>query len=335
MYQTDATLTARVQEYLIYLAPIILLGGQRFFYTGLLIQARLTGWVTVLNLLFLGVEIIGLVIGFTLGYPPVLVLVGSESLAILVQIAATMWVRQRYYVLPVEVLPVEASTAEASTAGSKAADLSYRELTAFFIPVSMTGVMFALSRPVLYAFVSRTPSGLLAIAALRVAFDFSMIFQQAANQFRHFFVTFGIDDLAGKRRFMTQIGLGITAIMLLFAVTPLSDLVWRDLMKIPDNVRALSVQTFLIMCLMPTVIIIRNYYHGLLMVARRTSGMALGSILRVVAIYFGAQLCYSFGWLNHITASIILILGFVIETLVVLQVAKKGQGVRENATAKM
>jgi hypothetical protein len=42
---------------------------------------------------------------------------------------------------------------------------------------------------------SRAPGGLVAIAALRVAFDFAMLFQQAANQFRHFFVTFGLDDL--------------------------------------------------------------------------------------------------------------------------------------------
>ena len=35
-FGTDAELTARVQEYLIYLAPIVLLGAQRFYYTGLL-----------------------------------------------------------------------------------------------------------------------------------------------------------------------------------------------------------------------------------------------------------------------------------------------------------
>ena len=77
-------------------------------------------------------------------------------------------------------------------------DVSYRELAHFFIPVSTTGVMFALSRPILFAFVARVPDGLLTIAALRVAFDFSMIFQQAANQFRHFFITFGFTDMHSK-----------------------------------------------------------------------------------------------------------------------------------------
>ncbi len=318
-YRTDAQLTARVQEYLVYLAPIILLGAQRFYYTGLLVQARLTGWVTLLNVLMLSTQVVGLIVGFSLGFRPVLVLVGSETLAIVVQLLATLWVKGRYYRAPA-TLEHEA--------------LTYRELTGFFIPVSMTGVMFALSRPVLYAFVSRTPDGLLAIAAMRVAFDFSMLFQQAANQFRHFFVTFGLDDLPQKRRFMLLVGAGITLIMVGFALTPLSDLIWRNLMAIPDDVRALSVQVMLVMCAMPAIIIVRNYFHGRLMVERRTVGMAAGSILRVVGIYGCAQLLFSLGWLNHLTASGVLILGFVIESAVVFQAAAKGQGERVNATAK-
>ena len=228
----------------------------------------------------------------------------------------TLWVKRRYYKLP---------------DSSEHEKLSYRELAGFFIPVSMTGVMFALSRPVLYAFVSRVPNGILTIAALRVAFDFSMLFQQAANQFRHFFVTFGLDDLAVKRRFMALIGAGITAIMLIFALSPLSDYIWRDLMSIPDDVRTLSLEVILIMCFMPGIIIVRNYFHGRLMVERRTSGMAIGSILRVVGIWIGAQVCFSFGWLDHVSASVILMIGFVIETLVVIQAAK-GQGDRVKAT---
>lgn len=317
-FGTTADLTTRVQEYLIYLAPIVLLGGQRFYYTGLLVQARLTGWVTVLNITFLVAVILGLMAGFSMGLRPVYVLVGSEALAIALQLAITIWVKKTYYQLP--------ETAEHQ-------NVTYRELTAFFVPVSMTGVMFALSRPVLFAFVSRLPEGIPTIAAMRVAFDFSMLFQQAANQFRHFFVTFGLDDLPGKRRFMAVIGTGITAIMLVFALTPLSAFVWRDLMSIPEEVLGLSVQVFLIMCLMPAVIIVRNYFHGRLMVERRTSGMAVGSALRVIGIYFGAMLCFNMGWLNHITASLLLIMGFLIETVVVIQAAANGSGDREKATA--
>lgn len=329
-YSMDDALTGQVTEYLRYLAPLLVIAALRFYYTGLLIQARLTGWVTLLNVLFLSVVIGALVAGFSLGLRPVVVLVGAEGAAMLVHLAAVLVIKTRHYRPPVE---------------PEHERLSYRELVAFFVPVSTTGVMFALSRPVLYAFVGRTDGGLVAIAALRVAFDFSMLFQQAANQFRHFFVTFGLDDLAGKRRFMVLVWLGLTAIMLLFAVTPLSNLIWRDLMGIPDPVRTLAVQSLLVLCLMPGVIIFRNYFHGLLMVERRTVGMAAGAILRVVGIYVACQLLFSLGWLNHVTASLVLILGFVIEAAVVLQAAvgggrgapaaqnEKGKADRDNATA--
>jgi len=311
LYSIDDNLTARVTEYLVYLAPLILLRAERFYLTGLLVQARLTGWVTVSNAVYLVAVVCGLLIGFSSGFKPVYVLVGADAVAITIQVGFTLWIRRRYYRLP---KPLEHE------------NLSYRELASFFIPVSTTGVMFALSRPVLFAFVSRTPEGIVAIAAMRVAFDFSSIFQQAANQFRHFFVTFGLDDLERKRRFMIFVCAGLTGMMLLFAMTPLSNWVWQDLMQIPDEIRVLSVQLVLVMCLMPSVILFRNYFHGRLMVERRTTGMAVGGVLRVAAIYLMAQGLFAIGLLNYLTASIVLILGFVVESLVVMRVAvQKGQ----------
>jgi len=200
-------------------------------------------------------------------------------------------------------------------------DPTFAELARFFVPITTTGVMFALSRPVLYALVSRTPEGITSIAALRVGFDFSMIFQQAANQFRHFFVTFGLDDLATKRLFMALICAGITAIMLTVALTPLSQWVLAEALGVDEEIKSRAVDVILIMCLLPLIIIVRNYFHGILMVRRRTVGMAAGGILRVVGIYLVGQTLFAFGWLDHRSAAAVLLLGFAIETGVVLQAA--------------
>jgi hypothetical protein len=189
-------------------------------------------------------------------------------------------------------------------------------LTKFFVPVSTTGIMFALSRPVLFAFVSRTPNGLLAIAALRIAFDFSMLFQQAANQFRHFFISFGFDDIQAKRRFMVVVALGITAIMAAFALTPLSNWIWGSVMGVPAELMDSSVEVLMIMCLMPAVIVYRNYFHSRLMHLRRTAGMAYGGILRVAGIFILAAATFQLHMLNHLSAAAILIFGFVIEALI-------------------
>jgi CHASE2 domain-containing sensor protein len=67
---------------------------------------------------------------------------------------------------------------------------------------------------------------------------------------------------------------------------------------------------------MPAIIIYRNYFHAHLMMMRRTGGMAYGSILRVGGIYACAHVCFSLGWLSPVNATLILILGFVIEAVI-------------------
>ena len=305
-YGINDALLQRVTKYLVLLVPVLLINGTRMFISGTLVQARLTGWVTTLNVCYLATIGALLVAGFHAGFAPAYTLVGAQAAAALVHVALSLWVRAARYHWPAETNDQQ---------------VTFGELARFFVPVTTTGVMFALSRPVLYAFVSRTPEGIVSIAALRVAFDFSMIFQQAANQFRHFFVTFGLEDLAGKRAFMALVCTGITAIMLAVAITPLAQWVLADLLGVNEHVESRAVDVILIMCVLPSVIVVRNYFHGILMVQRRTIGMAAGSVARVAGIYLVAQLLFNNGWLDHRAAAAVLLLGFAIETGVVVQAA--------------
>jgi len=307
-YGVDATLTARVTEYLLLLTPLLWINAQRHFYTGLLVQARLTGWVTLLNICYLSAVVLILVVGYRAAWPVVWTLVGAQTGAAVLHLALTNLICHLRYEPPAE--PEHEA-------------VRFSELIRFFLPMTTTGVMFALSRPILYAFVGRTPEGLVSIAALRVGFDFSMIFQQAANQFRHFFVTYGLDDLAAKRRFMALVGAGITLIMLAIAVTPLSDIVLGNLLGLGNPVKARAVEVILIMCLLPGIIVLRNYFHGILMVRRRTAGMAAGGVLRVAGIYAIAQLLFGMGALDHVSAAFVLLAGFGIETAAVVVASRR------------
>jgi hypothetical protein len=309
-YGIDETLATKISEYLVLLVGVVFLHGQRHFVNGLLVQAGLTGWVTSANFVYLGVLIAALVIGLALGLPAPLVLVGSDALAAIVQLGLSLWLYRTRYQLP------EKAEHEGVT---------YAELARFFVPVATTGVMFALSRPVLYAFVARSPNGLVIIAALRIAFDFTAMFQQATNQFRHFFITFGWTELPSKRRFMVLVGGVLTLVMLILGLTPLAQWLWLIPMGIPANLQQLSVEAFLVLCCMPACILVRNYYHGYLMVVRRTAGMAWASILRVAAIYAYAQWLFAIGALQHTTAAFGLILGFLVEAVVVGVLARRQQ----------
>jgi hypothetical protein len=84
-------------------------------------------------------------------------------------------------------------------------------------------------------------------------------------------------------------------------------------MGLSTELTNLAIDVTLIMCLMPAIIIYRNYYHGRLMMERKTGGMAYASIIRVIGIFAAAQALFALQWLNHASAACVLILGFAIE----------------------
>ncbi|MFC1806662.1 hypothetical protein ACFL09_06770, partial [Planctomycetota bacterium] len=176
VFSLDAKTSRTVATYLWFFTPLVALRGLQQYYTGMLVQARRTGMVTLLNTARLVAMVGMLLTGLHLGWGPVwtVALAGVLSAGLCLVLAGVL------YALCYQ--PPERPEHE---------DLTYRETLAFFWPVAVTSIMFALSRPILYAFLNRTAEGVVAVAAAAVAFDVSMFFGSAINQFRHFFVTFG------------------------------------------------------------------------------------------------------------------------------------------------
>ena len=123
---------------------------------------------------------------------------------------------------------------------------------------------------------------------------------------------------------MARVTLGITASMLAAALTPLGDLFLREALGVEGAVMSRARDVILVMTLLPAIIIVRNYFHGVLRVEERTAGMALGGVLRVTLIAgLGAGLG-SLGWLDHVLAAWALLAGFAIETWTVWRQARRG-----------
>ena len=296
----DAKL-AEVTSYLRLLLPLIVINGLRNHYTGLLIQAHLTGTVTALYAVNLGINIVSLAGGLMLGWPAVITVAMAIVLSALVHLVATFVMYVLRYNSPDD---------------GKTDKLTWREILSFFWPVATTSLMFALSRPVLYAFVNRTAQAVVLLAGIRVAFDFSLLFHAPINQFRHFLVTFGESDPAGSRRFMGRIMLVLTGIMAIIAFTPLSTFVLRNLLQIRGQTLEVASGAMMVLCGTPLIITIRNYFHGVLLTRRKTHGMAIGGIIRVLTICVSSWAFFEAGVLNRITAAGVLLAGFGSEAIV-------------------
>jgi len=296
------TLLPGVTGYLRWLTPLVLANALRHYFTGLLIQAERTQAVTVLNLLHLGVLAGGLLCGFHAGWGPVPTLAGATLAANLLHLALGFRMAGR--------------TAHPEPAGQDGQALTHRQIFAFFWPVALTSGMFAMSRPVMYAFINLTAAAVTTVAALRLAFDVAMTFQNPANQFRHLYATYGHEDPRGVRRFMLRVSFGLTAAMMALAFSPLGRWFFGAVLNAEGEVLAQAVGVLRILCLVPIIITVRNLFHGHMMVRRRTLGMAVAAVLRVAAIALCSWLLHRLGLLSHLACGALLVLGFTAEALV-------------------
>jgi hypothetical protein len=296
-----------VIRYLRYFLPLPLIAASTQFYRGLLTQAERTGIVTILQVLRLTMVATILISGWELGWDPVVTLAMSQVVSGFVHLAAAYVFRRLYYALP---------------ANRGEERVGWRDIYRFFWPIAVTGVMLALSRPVLFAFLSRVEEGEAMIASLAVAFALAMMFHMPVNACRDLFVTFGTEDLAGVRRFTLRVtAVGFAAILLATA-TPLARLALQHLLNVKGEVLEMAAVTFWPLCFIPLAVMMRNYYHGRAMIERRTIGMGIGGISRNGTIIAGSAVLYALGWLNHLTAAALLAAGFAAEAIGVAVVVR-------------
>jgi len=309
IFRLNESTAAKVALYLRFLTPLVLIGGLRQYYAGLLIQARRTGTIMVLHGVAAATMIGMLLAGWRLGWGPV------RTLALAHLVSATLHMVLAILMYALRYRPPDRPEHEL---------LRYREVLAFFWPVAVTSLMFAVSRPVLYAFLNRTRDGIQAVAATRVAFDFSMIFGSAINQFRHLYVTFARSDLPAVRRFMLRVMVVVVALMALVVFTPLIEWILRVVLGDRVHLMGRAVEALRVLCVWPVVMTMRNYFHGQLLLRRRTGGMAAGGLCRALVIYGLSRALYEAGYLDHTLAAAVLVAGFLAEAVVAAAFARFG-----------
>jgi hypothetical protein len=125
---------------------------------------------------------------------------------------------------------------------------------------------------------------------------------------------------------MTWVTVTVSLFMLVVALTPVSAIVLRDVLGVRDELLSMARHVIVVLCLLPGIVTFRNYFHGLAMLRRQTGPMGAGAVLRNLSIYGASALLLAAGWLNHVTASATLLLGFAAETAVVILGPKVARG---------
>ncbi|MCK4283616.1 MAG: hypothetical protein KAX44_04795, partial [Candidatus Brocadiae bacterium] len=296
--------------YLRYFTPLVLVGGVCFYCEGLLVQAKRTGIVSALRIGSLGMLVAVLVIGCGLRWRPVT----AVGLSVLLS-AVTHAIVAGGFTLAFRV----------RHSGGEDSALKQREIAAFFLPMVATTVMFALTWPIIFAFLtSLNPDGdpgLPAvepmIAGVSLALSFSLLFHATLNQLRHLLVTFVREDRRGVRRFVMRVTAGVAVLMVIVVVSPAARLFLRHLQGAEGPTLTMARQALWVMLLVPPIVGCRNYFHGLAMVDRRTGAMAAGSFARNLAVIVCAPALVALGWYNHVAAAIMFVSALAAEAATV------------------
>lgn len=290
-----------VQFYVGVFAPLLPVSGQLRLLEGLLVQGGHNRVVTLTQFVEVSALLLTLWLAFKNRLNPMSAVLASHYAGSLARLVVAQSLCQRYYRLP-------------DPPGHK--DLSYAEVLRFLWPTALTSLMFTLSRPVLYACLGRTEQPLVAVAALRIAYDVLAALQQISNQFRHFFVNFGDDDLTGKRRFMLQVALVLTALLGLCVLPGMRQLVFGKILGTRGEVYRQAVAATTMMLAGPLILMARNYFHGRLLAKAIPTGMAVGAVARALLLGVSGLILLKLGVLQAWGAAISLLLGFLAEVLV-------------------
>jgi hypothetical protein len=306
IYDVPPERIARIVLYMRFFTPLIMLWGFSQIFTGLLVQARRTRLVTGLRMLDVSLLVGFLALGVRLGWEPVLTI----AVSILVPRVVSVIVGGLCVALLYHHRAPENDRA-----------LGQREILAFYFPMMVSALLFALTRPLIFAFLTAlNPGGEPGlpdvdsmVAACSLAFTFNMLFHQCMNQFRHLFVTFGREDRSGVRRFMRRVTVAVTGIMLVVVLTPIAGWFLRGVQGASGITLEMAVQALHPLLIVPMAIALRNYYHGIAMVHRRTASMAIGSAMRNLSVLIAAAVLFRLGLYNHVAAAGMLGLAFIAE----------------------
>ena len=190
------------------------------------------------------------------------------------------------------------------------------EVAKFYIPLAATSVLMMVTHSVISGAVSRTLNPVAALAAYSTAYSVGQIFESPCYGMQRMGLTFvrGKQSLAAVMR----VALGMLAIILvaysLTAWTPLASYIFKNLLRVPDEVYPLAVASLQVFILWPLSSAVRSIFQPRIVLAKKTYWLTVNMVFRV-SVMFGVALFLPRVWPAGPVGATILVSGIVTEAL--------------------
>lgn len=288
-------------------APYIALFALQRAIRGALIRAHRTHWVSsvsiVARLLSITAAFIAIRLDFVLQRPLWLpIIVGYVDGVTRIVLFAPVVLR---VVLP--QLPEEGDAPRA------------RDLLHFQYPLMITAFMMAFSRPIINRFLGPMVDGKESLAALEIIFPLSALFIMWLGDLRVLPTAFQHkrQTLRAIRLYVVYVSAAIFALSVLLYATPLSVVILKRVMNVPDELVWPCRVALVCTCLWPLAIATRGYFQGVAISLRQTRAMTWSGPARVTLIFASMWLMSFWGIPGAAMGALAMLAGFSTEAVVV------------------
>ena len=266
---------------LTYLATIILLPwpgaiGYRRFYQGILIRndltrrvaygtvIRLTTMALTALLIYLFTDAAGVVVGAT-----------SISAAVLLEAVASRFMADR---IIKKIMKQEGDDKDV---------LTYKEIYKFYYPLALTSIVGLGVQPVVIFFMGQSRMAIESLAVLPVVTSFVFIFRALGLSYQEVVIALMGDDKKNftlLRNFAYSLGAVLTIVLVMVAFTPLSDIWFRVVSGLSENLAEFARLPLMIMSILPFLTVLISLQRAALVSKKTTQPITISTAIEFITI---------------------------------------------------
>ncbi|RKD33924.1 hypothetical protein [Thermohalobacter berrensis] len=196
-------------------------------------------------------------------------------------------------------------------------ELGYKEITnktiiRFFLPLVLTSFIKSLAKPIINSGLARTHNPEIALSTYAVAWGLGIIIVSPVVMFHQVPLNLIKEDNDKQKKsvlkFAIYLGLTLSVIFGTVAFSPIGYYVLKYLIGTTDKISLMSIDVLKIMSVLPLIMVIRQYYWGILMKKHMTEYISKGKVINLIALILGITFGY---FLQPSNSAIIGIIGMI------------------------
>lgn len=313
LHGVEPSLTDVVLLAFLWLIPYPFLRGMTRIYIGTLLRIRRSEIPAYGTTAGIGLSIITVFLLLPIDLvqrDPILLPVLATYAGVLTELAVVVWGHCRHVRFPAQN-------------DAPALEMSY--VLRFFWPLALIMAVQSGTRPLINIFVARAADGTEALAVLTIVYALGHIPYGWLNEVRNLPTAFReANDLARIRRFICGCGPFSFVWMAAIVWTPAADYLLQTWIGISPELVAHCLVPLSVFCGFPIVVSIRSYIHGIGLLEHRTQAMAPSAPSRVATVVLMLTALSGFDLHGATRATIALLSGHTVETIVVWWSIRRG-----------